>query len=437
MTDSSPALLPFRGLRFRSDLPGGLSATIGPPYDLDSSDEARAFVAERPYCSVRLEVDDTGNGLTFKAARTLLAHWRQQQVIVQDTVESYYVYEQRFEHDGEWFTRRGIFGLVPVDEPAVDVLPHEETWEENRERRVQLLRELEAAPSPVYLIYKSAGNSPAALLAAVAATRPDACATDISGTEHRLWVVSDPSMTEQLSASMQNQHFVIADGHHRFAAARQYHDEQRRPETALVLACCVEAQDPGIVIRPIHRLIRSRDAIDLATATGMLSGWFDISSSPVGERSGRDLRHALTDGILPEAGIITNGGLTFTHLRLRDWSLVEPLLPGDQNEPANQLDVTVITELLIRRALQLDPASEAIDYFDDAEDILALARKGTGLGLLMRPIRLSQVFAVARSGDTVPGKSTSFVPKIPVGLVMHDLSGSRRGTRDEERGGEQ
>jgi uncharacterized protein (DUF1015 family) len=34
---------------------------------------------------------------------------------------------------------------------------------------------------------------------------------------------------------------------------------------------------------------------------------------------------------------------------------------------------------------------------------------------------LEQVMAVARAGGRMPPKSTSFVPKLPIGIVMHDF----------------
>ncbi|HUG14341.1 MAG TPA: DUF1015 domain-containing protein [Thermomicrobiales bacterium] len=419
MDQATSALLPFRGLRFDPGLPGGLAHTLGPPFDFDSSNEARAFADGRAHCAVRLEIEDPVDGLSFWQSRALLNEWQERGILLREDHPAYYVYEQQFEHDGAPLARRGVFGLVPLDAPGVDVMPHEETWEEIRQRRLRLLRNLDAAPSPVYLIYDGRDRSPAALLDEIATSQADACMTDSFGNRHRLWVVSDPASVERMRDLMRGQRYVIADGHHRFAAARDYHAQRGLPDTSRVLACCVEAHDPGIVIRPIHRLIRSRHAIDVTTAAGTLSEWFEIETSPVGARTGRELRGALTDGALPEAGVITNGGATFLRLRLRDWSIAESLLPGEACEPARRLDITVVSELVLRRALWVDPsATDAINYYDDAEDVLSLTRSAAGTGLLMRPIRLSQVFDVARSGGVVPAKSTSFVPKIPVGLVM-------------------
>jgi uncharacterized protein (DUF1015 family) len=418
---TSSSLVPFRGVRFRDNLPGGLGALLGPPDDIDSSDEARAYVGDRPFNAVRLEIEDDQRELSFRSARALLDDWRQQGVVTADSDRSYYVYEQQFVDDGARRVRRGIIGLVPFDAPDVCVLPHEETWEENRQRRLQLLRDLDAGISPVFLIYD--GVETARLLDAIVQRPPDAQADDGDGDGHRLWLVSDPSEVARIEASMREQHFIIADGHHRFAAAQLYHEERGTPETALVLACCVEAHDPGIVIRPFHRIVSPPLGFDVSSWLDALREWFHVEETPVGSCGGRELAAALPDCELPVGGLILDGGTRFVTLRLRGWEAVEPLIPSDISGPARRLDVTIITELLVHRTLDItaDNEPDRIAYVTDAVDALAATRRGAAqLAILMRPIQLPQVLAVARAHGTVPAKSTSFVPKVPIGLVLHE-----------------
>jgi uncharacterized protein (DUF1015 family) len=416
----SSSLVPFRGVRFRESVHGGLAAALGPPDDIDSSDEARAFVRDRPTNAVRLEIEDDDDALRFREARRLLDRWRQDGTVGQDDAPSYYVYEQAFIEHSQRCVRRGIFGLVPFDAPDVCVMPHEETWEENRQRRLQLLRDLDAGISPVFLIYD--GIETARLLESIVQSPPTAQANS-GGDEHRLWLVSDPERVAQIEASMREQHFIIADGHHRFAAAQLYHEERQRPETALVLACCVEAHDPGIVIRPFHRLVSLPATFDVAAWLDSLRQWFEIEMTPVGSRGGRELVASLPNCELPVAGLVLDGGSRFATLRLRDWQAVEPLIPGGIIGPARQLDVTVISELLVHRTLGITANDEPdrIDYVTDADEALAATRSGEArLAILIRPIQLPQVLAVARAHGTVPAKSTSFVPKVPIGLVLHE-----------------
>ena len=417
---TSSSLVPFQGLRFRDNLPGGLAAALGPTDDIDSSDDARAFVRDRPFNAVRLEIEDAGSELRFRSARELLDRWQRDGVVRRDPAPSYYVYEQGFIDDGNRRVRRGIIGLVPFDAPDVCVLPHEETWEENRQRRLQLLRDLGAGISPVFLIYD--GLETARLLATIV-ERPPAAQAGSNGDTHQLWLVSDPDEVALIERSMREQHFIIADGHHRFAAAQIYHEECRTPETALVLACCVEAHDPGIVIRPFHRVVSPSAGFNTSTLLDELRQWFDIEESPVGARGGRDLAGSLPDCDLPATGVILDNGRCFVTLRLRNWDTVEPLIPPDVTGPARRLDVTLVTELLVHRALGIghDDEPDRIAYVTDAEDALTATRSGEGqLAILIRPIQLPRVLAVARAHGSVPAKSTSFIPKVPLGLVLHE-----------------
>lgn len=406
-------------------MPGGLAGAIGPAADLESSVEARAFARNRPHSAVWLEVEDDAEGLHFAVARSLLDTWRDERTLVLEDAPAYYVYEHEFDDRGVRRTRRGIFGLVPQDAADVCVLPHEETWEENRQRRLQLLRDLDASISPVFLIYdsESTGHSPRRLMEEITRDEPDVQTTDDVGDAHRLWVVSDPSVVTAIAETMRGQHYIIADGHHRFAAAQLHHRERGMPETALVLAYCVDADDPGVVIRPIHRLVTNRDALDWLAAVGKLHEWFEIETEPLRSRTGEELLRTLGEGELPVAGIIVNDGLTFVRLTLRSWQIAEQLLPDELPDVAKTLDVSIVTELVIRRALDVSASAESstVTFLADADEVLTGTRDHGGIGILMRPIRLGQVLAVARAHARVPAKSTSFIPKVPIGLVMHQF----------------
>jgi len=420
VTDLEPTLLPFCGLQFAQRLSGadGLGRVIGPPSDFETSEEALVYVQDRTHNAVRLEIEDDGDALRFATARGLLDGWRADGTLLADDNPSYYVYDQSFDDFGVRRTRRGVFGLVPIDAPDICVLPHEETWEDNRLRRAQLLHDLNASISPIFLIYDSPESR--SVLDAVTHRAPDAEGFDESGNTHRLWQVADPDEVERVQRAMQGRHYYIADGHHRYEAARIFHDEARRADTGLILACCVEASDPGIVVRPIHRLVYHAGTAEWHAARSTVERWFEVSSEPVGGRDGVTLLRSLPDDDLPVAGMIVDNGETFVTVKLRSWEVTGYEM-GDE-KPALRLDVSVMTDLLIHQALGIDPQQDETElgYINDANDVLTATREGSaGVGILLRPVRLSQVLAVARAHGRVPAKSTSFVPKVPIGLVMH------------------
>lgn len=420
-TDSSSSLVPFVGWRFNPARTGTLVATIGPPADFADSDAAREFVAHRPYSAVRLETESDRCG--DSSARDTLRRWQRDGIVVRDPSPAYYIYEQAFVERGERRVRRGIFGLAPLNVPDVCILPHEETWEENRQRRLDILRSLGASVSPIFLIYDGDPTSLDRLVARITTAQPDAHGCDSDGNCHRLWVIDEPEDVAATQRLMQGRHFIIADGHHRFEAARQFHSERGDAATGFVLACCVEAHDPGIVIRPIHRLLHNVRPSIIEAALSTLSEWFEVESSAVDDRTGSELLQTLPGDDPPVAGLIVDGGSTFVSLRLRDSEAVLNLLQDGPDDSARDLDVSVITELVISRAMGIDVSDpEALTYTDDADAVLAAVRTAaTSVGLLMRPIKLEQVLDVARAGGRVPAKSTSFVPKVPVGLVLQEF----------------
>jgi uncharacterized protein (DUF1015 family) len=342
--------------------------------------------------------------------------------MLRDAEPSLYIYVQEFDDVGVRRRRRGIFGLAPIDVPEVCVLPHEDTWEDNLARRTRLLGDLRASLSPIFLLYNG-DDSVATLLDELTQRPPDAAGNDTFGETHRLWRVSHGEDVQRLSAAMQGRHYVIADGHHRFAAAQLHHDEQPDHVTGVILACCVEASDPGIVIRPIHRLLDA-DPAAWEQALARLAGWFDIEARPVGDAAGWALIAALGADTRPTFGLLAPSGEQYVILRLRAWDDVTALLPSDVVEPVRLLDVTVATSLVIERAFGLahEQQAEAVSYTNDPDDaLMQVAGSHTRVGLLLRPPLLAQVMAVARAGGRMPPKSTSFVPKLPIGIVMHDF----------------
>jgi uncharacterized protein (DUF1015 family) len=108
----------------------------------------------------------------------------------------------------------------------------------------------------------------------------------------------------------------------------------------------------------------------------------------------------------------------------------DPTAAGLGSLPAalQRLDVVLLHELVIERGLGIDkPAQEAktnLRYDKSTASALQVARsKDTDVQLVcfMNATPVSDVRAVCDSGHVMPQKSTYFYPKIPNGLVFHDL----------------
>ena len=160
-------------------------------------------------------------------------------------------------------------------------------------------------------------------------------------------------------------------------------------------------------------------------------------------RPGRDRRVSpgATPGCVRPLGTGFDGAYG---LRLADPEAARAAAPG-HSAAYQSLDVTVLQTLVLEKTLGIAPdraadmagaetAREYVTFIKDAAD--ALARLDAGevqLGFFMNPTGLDQMSEVAFGGERMPQKTTFFYPKLPTGLVFHDLSGaSSHPTREEE-----
>ncbi|RIK44453.1 MAG: hypothetical protein DCC58_08235 [Chloroflexi bacterium] len=417
-------ILPFTAVRFDEHVPGGLAAVIGPPADLESSERAVAFVADRPYSAVRLEIADDPHGARFLQARRLFDRWRQNGTLRRDTSPSYYVYEQEFVERGVTHVRRGIFGLAPLGAPETVFLPHEDTWEENLRRRRHILRDIEASTSPILLLHDAASADLAPAFDATERLQPNGEGFDDDGQRHRLWQLSDERIISRVRAVLAGHRFMIADGHHRFAAARGYHHATNRPEAGFIPALCVAQDDPGVILRAIHRLFAPSMSVDWSQVLARAATWFELQTHPVARKSGAELAALLPPGELPVYGLLTSEAEMHV-LRLRSFEVSAPFV-ARRRPVLRHLDVTIATDLLLHHVLGIDPSAAEVGYSNDPDQVVAAVRKReASAALLLRAPRIQQVVDVARAHSRMPQKSTSFVPKVPLGLVMYDFYNER------------
>jgi uncharacterized protein (DUF1015 family) len=105
------------------------------------------------------------------------------------------------------------------------------------------------------------------------------------------------------------------------------------------------------------------------------------------------------------------------------------------DSPVDQLDVTVLHDLLVDPMIKCDPArlvdpdqmgrcvGPRLSYTVDVPAAAAgVARGEHEFAFFLRPTKVAEVVAVARAGERMPHKSTYFYPKVPAGLVLSDAS---------------
>jgi uncharacterized protein (DUF1015 family) len=365
-----PHLKPFRALRYDPGTVGPLDAVVSPPHDVVTPDRREALVTASPYNAVRLLNPES----PAEAAR-LIGAWRDEGVLVRETEPAVWILEETFPGpDAGTRTRRGLVArveLLPYSNGQV--LPHERTFERQKDARLELLRAVRMKLSPVFLVHE--GASPA-----IPERAPDMEAT-LDGVTSRVWrMAGDDAIAEALGRVAGR--LLIADGHHRYETALAYHQEQGTEETGYVLATLVSRDDDGLEILPTHRLVS-------------------------GEPHELDGSFRLTD-IEPsaEAGTAALAGLDRDHPAF-------VLLRRDSAQLAESEGAELDTAVIDRLPL------EDVRYTPSAVAAEEAVRGGRAdAAFLVRAPTLDQVSAVARAGELLPEKTTYFFPKLTSGLVF-------------------
>jgi uncharacterized protein (DUF1015 family) len=232
--------------------------------------------------------------------------------------------------------------------------------------------------------------------------------------------VLDPAQIARLVEAWRRTGAVIADGHHRFAAAQAHHrgDPAGRGSDA-VLALVTPMGAGGLRVEPIHRVLPEL-ALDDALAAAARG--FRVTPLPVADgptAAERVIRAWLADPA--EGGLLLSDGVRV--VRLADPSAeVLAAVPAEAPAAWRSLDVVLAHTGLLDRLLQRtdDPGSVLIAH--DVTEALRLATERAGVALLLRAPSPADVAAVARAGARMPRKSTLFVPKPRTGLVMRPLA---------------
>src|SRR6478752_1018141 len=110
----------FRAHRYDLGRVGALSDVIAPPYDVIDDQLQQALYDRSPYNSIRLILNkespsdsEADNRYTRSAAT--LRQWLADDVLIQDSARSLYVYHQDFEVEGKRYTRKGFLARVRLE----------------------------------------------------------------------------------------------------------------------------------------------------------------------------------------------------------------------------------------------------------------------------------------------------------------------------------
>ncbi len=424
-----PEIVPFKGILYGSRVIANADRLICPPYDAIPVQVQRELYDASPYNAVRMELPMEAD--PYSAAAERLQEWLAEGILEQDGLPALYPCSQTYvDASGIERTRNGFFAALRLYDAAEgQVLPHEKTLSGPKADRLNMFRKTAANLSSIFGIYADESRSTDEAVAEFCRAHAPVVDAVFQGVRNRLWRMDDAVLVEQVRQVLAGLKVYIADGHHRYETGVAYRNERRAADPGstgkepwnYILAYLSNIHDEGLVIQPIHRLVRSLEGFDREAFVSMLDRHFTVWEVPG--------RKALTD-FLESCPACISYGIVLPGMMLGVTLDTPPeeVLPAGVPQVLQKLPVVVLHELVFGRMLGITPEATAqeanLSYVKSEQDVFDAVGDGTAqIGVVMKPTRVQQVVEVSGAGEVMPQKSTWFYPKVMTGLLFRSLEG--------------
>jgi uncharacterized protein (DUF1015 family) len=432
---------PFRGIRYNQRIVGDLAQVICPPYDVITPEQQKLYYKKSDYNAIRLEFPEP-TGDRYQRASSTFQQWLEQGVLQHDSVSSFYLHDHRFEYSGEKMVRRGLIARIKLEPWGRGIYPHEETSSKAKSDRLQLMLACRANFSPLFSLYHDSERKVAPILSHVAQKEPlmslRARRSNIpdSNEAHTLWAITDSEIKRELGKLLSSQPLYIADGHHRYETALTYQQERAKEQSDsfdssviaskakqsltdkgafnYVMMELVEFSDPGLLVLPLHRLVRGIASSILVELGDQLRNFFVLESVPLKA----DSCQLPIDSCLGILGL--QPGSLVVLKRRQDISL-EAMMPGNRSQAYREFGVSILNHIILDKLLGLTSKENVAYTVDLKEAYRQIKERKYQLAFLLKPPQPEMVKAVADAQDRMPSKSTYFYPKLPASLVINPL----------------
>ena len=403
---------PFRALRPE---PRAAAAVAAVPYDVVSTEEARALAADVPLSFLhvtRPEIDlapgtDPHDPVVYETAVANLARVRRVAPLVVEAEPALYVYRLR---DGG-HAQTGLAGCYSLDEyDSGAIKKHERTRPDKEDDRTRHMVAIEAQTGVVFLTYRQTPLIDAEV-ERVCRTEPLFDFEAADAVHHTVWRATREQTSGLVGGFAAVPTLYIADGHHRAASAARARQTLGRRATGAAGPAerdsflAVAFPDRQTRILPYNRALSNLAGATPEAFLQTVSGLLPVEP---------------TSQTTPDKGTAAMyvGGRWY-QVGLSEG---EPSTPRD---PVASLDVSVLQERL------LGPVLEMADIRTDARVRFVGGVRGTAelerlvdsgqaaVAFSLAAVTVPELLAIADAGAIMPPKSTWFEPKLRDGLLTH------------------
>jgi uncharacterized protein (DUF1015 family) len=410
-------LRPFKGFR---PLPEFAARVAAKPYDVLSSDEARAEAAGNPLSFLHVgkpEIDlppdvQLHDERVYRKGKENLDRLVHDGILREDPSPCLYVYTQTM----GTHTQYGIMGCVSVEEYLNNTIKkHELTRKDKEDDRTKHVRVTNAHSGPIFLTYRA---QPAidAIVARVCAAPPAFDFVAVDGIRHRLWVITESTTIGAITTAFRSiPTLYVADGHHRSAAAARVgrdlaqENPHHRGDEEYHFFLAVLFPHNQLRIMDYNRLVKDLNGRSESEFLAGLQRDFTVAKAPQRYKPAHK----------GEFGMYLHGTWYVLHAAPALLNLTDPV---------ERLDVSILQQHLLSPLLGIDDprTSKRIDFVGGIRGLEELEKRvdsgEMAVAFALYPTSIDELLAIADAGKIMPPKSTWFEPKLRDGVVVHMVS---------------
>ena len=407
----------FRGLRPVKDK---VKQIASKPYDVLSSDEARAEAKDNPISFLHIvkpEIDlppetDPYSPSVYEKGRVNFRLMLNNLLFFQDDKDCLYVYALTM--NGK--RQVGLVGCAGVEDYMNGVIrKHELTRPDKEEDRKNHVRVSNMNAEPVFFAYPDEPEIDKIINKVIEGESEYDFVSD-DGVRHTFWVINDDETIIKLTGLFSKIPYTyVADGHHRTAAAalvgneRKLQNPNHTGDEEYNYFLAVHFPASQLTIFDYNRVVKDLNGLSDKEFLGKLNEYFTVK-----EKSEKEYK--------PDK--LHNFGM---YLNKKWYSLTVKQGVYNEDDPIDVLDVTILYKYVLKPILNItDVRTDKRIAFVGGIRGLGELKKRVDSGEMkaafaLYPVSMQQLMVIADTGNIMPPKTTWFEPKLRSGLIVHKI----------------
>jgi len=405
-------IIPFKAIRPTRDK---VQLVTSRPYYAYTKLMLAAKIKGNPYSFIHIinpefqEEDKTEPNTPerFQKVKNKFDEFEREGIFIQEERPSLYIYKKTtFTHEF-----LGVIGGASIDEyNNGKIKKHEQTLSARETTFSNYLKVVEFNAEPVLLFHDNREKLNH-LFNKYTFDRPEYEFTTTDKSKHELWVVSEPSMIEEIQKIYNTIDDVyIADGHHRSASsARFFNDSESKTELkAHFLAYYISSE--RLKILDYNRLINTTNNLSTLQLINEIEKSFIVTEVNTEAIHSRGLHN-----------LLMYIDKTWYNLQAKEEII-------NRDHPVESLDTHILSHYILKPILGIKSLqiSGEVDFISGNKGLNGLSNSVDSgkhkIGFGLYPVSPKQLKDVADANLIMPPKSTWIEPKMRSGLIIYPLN---------------